>query len=86
MANTGITQVKDLAHLDAILADGFSHDFFVSLNMGLRSSKTISMAKNKYYVYNLIDDSEETLRASDFNLDKSTVSEALRKGALYHEA
>lgn len=55
---------------------------FVQLNFGLRSSKDISFDDNgDYFIYNLIDDSEETIEHD--GLMSSFIGEALDKGALY---
>lgn len=57
-------------------------DCFVQLNFGLRSSKEISISETgDYWVYNAVDDSEETIKHED--LMKTFIGEAISKGALY---
>jgi len=58
-----------------------NHDFFILLNGGLRSSKHITFdpIENEFWVWNLIDDSEEYLDGHP------NIKEAIGKGAFYME-
>ena len=55
---------------------------FVLLNYGLRSSKSITSDGDSYYIYNEIDDTEETI-PHDRLMDSFPIGEAIKKGALY---
>lgn len=55
---------------------------FVLLNYGLRSSKSITSDGDNYYIYNEIDDTEETI-SHDKLMDSFPIEEAIKKGALY---
>ena len=55
---------------------------FIMLNGGLRSSKSITFDGNSYYIYNEIDDTEETI-PHDKLMDSSPIGEAIKKGVLY---
>ena len=74
-----IEQLKELAKRKNGL------DCFILLNGGLRSSKHIRYYPddNSFYVFNLIDDSEQELTESQM-LDSaySNIGEAIKKGAL----
>ena len=74
-----IEQLKELAKGE----DGL--DCFILLNGNLRSSKHIKYYPddNRFYVLNLIDDSEQELTESQI-LDKAytNIGEAMKKGAL----
>ena len=59
-----------------------SLDCFVLLNYGLRSSKSITYDGDNYYIYNEIDDTEETI-PHDKLMDSSPIGEAIKKGVLY---
>ena len=59
-----------------------SLDCFVLLNYGLRSSKSITSDGDNYYIYNEIDDTEETI-PHDKLMDSSPIGEAIKKGVLY---
>ena len=59
-----------------------SLECFILLNYGLRSSKSISSDGDNYYIYNEIDDTEETI-PHDKLMDSSPIGEAIKKGALY---
>ena len=73
-----IEQLKELAKDDGL-------DCYILLNGGLRSSKHIRYYPddNSFYVFNLIDDSEQELTEVQI-LDSgySNIGEAMKKGAL----
>lgn len=77
-------QITTQEQLDSLIKESSDSiiDCFVMLNGGLRSSKDISITDDgSYYVYNEIDDTEETIGHEDF-LD-SFLGEAMSKGALF---
>ena len=78
-------QVKSVNQLKAILADGETQDFFILLNGGLRSSKTISFdGDDTFYVENSIDDTEQELTASELmDSDLTNIGKAISNGAFY---
>ena len=59
-----------------------SLDCFVLLNYSLRSSKSITFDGDSYYIYNEIDDTEETI-SHDKLMDSFPIGEAIKKGVLY---
>jgi len=75
---TTIQQLKELAKDDGL-------DCYILLNGGLRSSKHIRFHPddNSFYVFNLIDDSEQELTETQI-LDSAytNIGEAMKKGAL----
>ena len=73
-----IEQLKELAKDDGL-------DCYILLNGGLRSSKHIRYFPddNSFYVFNLIDDSEQELtEAQILDSGYSNIGEAMKKGAL----
>ncbi len=75
---TTIQQLKELAKDDG-------QDCYILLNGGLRSSKHIRYFPddNSFYVFNLIDDSEQELtEAQILDSGYSNIGEAMKKGAL----
>lgn len=85
MKNLRPQRINSQEDLDEMLA-GQKHNSplscFVQLNFGLKSSKDISFDDNgDYFIYNSIDDSEETIEHD--NLMSTFIGEALEKGALY---
>jgi len=76
-------RIKTIEQLKELAKDGL--DCFILLNGGLRSSKHVRYYPddNSFYVLNLIDDSEQELTESQI-LDSSytSISEAMKKGAL----
>jgi len=77
-----IEKLKELARAESGL------DCYILLNGGLRSSKHIRYYPddNSFYVFNLIDDSEQELTEAQI-LDKSfsNIAEAMEKGALIRD-
>ena len=77
-------KVKSLGHLKDILNDGGMRDFFIQLNFGLRSSKSISYDGEKFWVFNYIDDTEQVLTDEQIMDDDYTnIGKAIRCGALF---
>jgi len=78
-------RIKTIQHLKELAKDENGLDCFILLNGGLRSSKHIRYYPddNSFYVFNLIDDSEQELTESQI-LDKAytNIGEAMEKGAL----
>ena len=76
-------RIRTIAQLKELAKNGLN--CFILLNGGLRSSKYISYNPDdgSFYVFNLIDDSEQELTESQL-LDKSfgNIAEAMEKGAL----
>ena len=81
------TQVKSINQLKDILADGETKDFFIQLNHGLRSSKSMSYdGDNTFYVLNNIDDTEQELTEQELMDDDITnIGKAINNGAFYLE-
>ena len=80
-------KVKSLKHLKNILAKGRG-DFFIVLNYGCRSSKTLwyEHKEDVFSVINWIDDSEQQLSSKQMMDGKHTnIGEAIKKAALYYE-
>jgi hypothetical protein len=77
-------KVKSINHLKEILADGESHEFVLRLNGGMNSSKLISYDNERFYIVNMIDDSEQDLSEEGLRTH-SNIAEAIEKGALYQE-
>lgn len=62
--------------------DDSALECFVLLDFGLRSSKEISLiGEDTYYIYNEIDDTDETVKHND--LMRSYIGNMISKGALY---
>ena len=80
-----ITKVNSLDELKQI-CDGKMRDFFIQLNFGIRSTKTISYDSNtdKFYIVNFIDDSEQELNSKEIMDDKNSyIGKAIELGAFY---
>lgn len=76
--------IKDLDELRQLSSREGGCDCYIKLNFGLRSSKHIDYKNNKWYVLNLIDDTEQKL--TDAQLSTATnIIEALNKKALILE-
>ena len=59
-------------------------EYFVALNGGFKSSKTISYSNNKFHIVNEIDGSTESLTEKQLMDNKHTaIGEAISKGAFY---
>ena len=76
-------RIRTIEQLKELAKNGL--DCFILLNGGLRSSKHIRYYPddNSFYVFNLIDDTEQELTETQL-LDKSytNIAEAMEKGAL----
>jgi len=76
-------RIKTIEQLKELAKNGL--DCFILLNGGLRSSKHIRFHPddNSFYVFNLIDDSEQELTETQI-LDSAytNIGEAMKKGAL----
>ena len=81
------TKVKNIEHLKQILndRDGETHEFYIQLNFGLRSSKLMSYdGESVFYVLNLIDDTEQELSEEQLFDDSLTnIGKAIKQGAFY---
>lgn len=78
-------QIKSLDELKQI-CDGETHDFFIQLKYGLRSSKNISYNKeqDKFFIFNEIDGTEDVLDSKQImDEDYTNVGKAIINGALY---
>jgi len=79
-------QIKSIEQLKEESLGG--SDFIVLLNYGLRSSKHIQYMKDseKFWVWNLIDDSEQVLNEQQL-MDKNItiVGDAMLNGAFFKE-
>lgn len=75
-----MTQVKDLTHLIA-LCEEEKNEFFVMLNGGLRSSKSIQYDGGGFDVINEIDWSNEFIQTE--TISETLIGGAISKGALY---
>ena len=77
-------RIRTIGQLKKLAVDG-GVDCFILLNGGLSSSKHIEYFPddNSFYVFNLIDDSEQELTESQI-LDRSysNIGKAMKKGAL----
>lgn len=79
-----VQRIHNQEELDSILNKRESNTLccFVQLSFGLRSSKDISLDEDgNYFVYNEIDDTEETIDHDE--LMNTFIGQALDKGALY---
>lgn len=78
-------QVKSVNQLKTILADGETQDFFILLNGGLRSSKSMSFdGDDTFYVENNIDGTEQELTAGELmDSDLTNIGKAISNGSFY---
>ena len=80
-------QVKSIEHLKQILSarDGETHEFYIQLNFGLRSSKLMSWdGESMFYVQNEIDDTwQELTEAQLMDRTYTNIGYALQNGAFY---
>ena len=88
MAKTNTTQIKvnSLDELKKMLSDGRTKEFFILLNFGIRSSKSISYNKatDTFYILNEIDNSDQTLNSKQImNKDYTMIGEAIKLGVFY---
>ncbi len=78
-------KITSIERLNELIEDE-KHEFFISLNGGLRSDKAIFFGDEEgtYYIINYIDDSEQTLTKEElFNTDLTNIGHAINSGALY---
>lgn len=78
-------RINNTEQLDFLLEKLEQVDCFISLNGGIRSSKSIWKQKDGVYtILNEIDDSEINLTKDElFNKQKTLVGEAMKKGSLF---
>lgn len=79
------TRVNSLDELKQ-MCDGVTKDFFVKLNFGMRSSKSISYNKetDTFYILNEIDDTEQELNSQTIMDEEYTnIGKAITLGAFY---
>lgn len=77
-------QVRTIDELKRISNNG--HEFVISLNGGVKSSKWIEWQGKirRFYIMNYIDDSVQSLEPIELgDKDKTLIGEAMRLGALY---
>ena len=80
-------KVKDIEDLKKICKDKHK-DFFIWLNHGVRSSKTVffDSERNLFSVYNEIDGSMEELTEKEIQDNSITnIGKAIKMGAFYYE-
>lgn len=79
-----MTKVESVAHLREMVQAGH-HDFFIDLQFGLRSSKTVDVDEDgRFYIVNEIDYTEDVLTEEDLMDERMTnVGYAITKGAFY---
>ena len=75
-----MTQVQNIASL-IDLCEQNKNEFFILLNGGLRSSKTIYFDGRLFDIIHEVDFSDSTMSIEE--LSDSFIGEALQKGALY---
>lgn len=75
-------KVKSIEHLDELLEQG--NEEFVIANGIMRSSKHITKDGDTYYIFHLIDSSEEECTAEELMADN--IGAAIRNGCFYCEA
>ncbi len=82
-----LVKVDSIDHLREICKDGEPKDFVLMLNLGCRSSKVVAYWKGEerpWYVFNLIDDSEEELTEEELRMN-TNIGSGIERGAFYHE-
>ena len=78
-------QVTSVDRLREILADGAQHEFYIALNGGARSSKSIyKISDDLYDVFHSISDTWEELTEARMLAD-TMIGEAIEKGGFFHE-
>lgn len=77
-------RVRNIDHLKELI-NNEKTDFFICLDGGLRSSKTICpLDDNKFLVFNEIDGTEEEFTEQELmDKDFTNIGEAMTAGALY---
>ena len=84
-SNYAFTKVNSLDELKQ-MCDGVTTDFFIQLNFGVRSSKSISYNKDTdtFYILNEINDTEQELNSQTIMDDGYTnIGKAITFGAFY---
>ena len=78
-------RINNIEQLDFLLEKLEQVDCFISLNGGIRSSKSVWKQEDGVYtILNEIDDSEINLTKDEmFNTQKTLVGEAMNKGSLF---
>ena len=78
-------RINNIDQLDFLLEISEQVDCFISLNAGIRSSKTIWKEEDDVYgILNEIDNSEVNLTKDElFDTQKTLVGEAMKKGSLF---
>lgn len=77
--------VKDIEHLKELIEEGV-HDFFIQLNLGLRSSKMIDYnpETDKFDIINEIDGTKQRLNSRNlFNKRYTNIGYAITMGSLF---
>lgn len=79
--------IKSITHLNKILKDNKFHNFFICLNFGLLSKKTIKLTKkNTYKIINHIDNTIQNLTLKELKNAKLTnIRIAITKKAFFYE-
>ena len=88
MKNRKITSIEELKKLSNENENGGLLECFIALNGGVISRKLISYDSdtNKFWVCNMIDDTEEELTEEEINNDELTnIGKAIRLGSFYLE-
>lgn len=79
------TRVNSLDELKQ-MCNGVTKDFFIQLNFGIRSSKSISYNKDTdtFYILNEIDDTEQELNSQTIMDEEYTnIGKAITLGSFY---
>ena len=78
-------RINSIKQLDFLLEKLEQVDCFISLNGGIRSSKSIWKQEDGVYtILNEMDDSENNLTKDElFDTQKTLVGEAMKKGSLF---
>jgi len=82
-----VLKVESLCHLKKILSGG-AGEFFIALNYGCKSSKTVSYDRKSrmFFVTNLIDSTEQSLSSRQLmSAGWTNIGQAIKKGAFYYE-
>lgn len=78
-----MAKVNSLSELKQFISNGI-HDYFIQLNFGLRSSKSIDYNDGKFYVQNCIDDTEQELTEEQMmDRDFTNIGYAIKQGAFF---
>jgi hypothetical protein len=75
-------QINSLEELIETIQSG-NHDFFIGGGL-LRSSKYIEYNNDNFYIYNEVDDTEQTLTSKElFDKDCTNIGFAINQGCFY---